>query len=317
MKPRDPVAGHRYHPAMIDIDAVRADTPATAQVIHFNNAGAALQPDVVVDAVIQHLRLEQRLGGYEAGDAAAEAKADTYGALAEMLGCAADEIALTTSASEAWWRAFQSIPLQPGDRVLTSRAEYNANAFALIQARDAGIDVQLVPDDPTGQVDLDALEAMLDDRVKLVTLTHIPTSGGLVNPAAQVGALAKAHGAWFLLDACQSAGQRPLDVDTLQCDFLALTGRKFLRGPGAPVRSMSGAPASTSSVTPRSSTATRPTGWPTRPTRCTPGPSATSCSSLRWPPGWAWAWPFVMRWIWASTPSPNAPRRWARPCGPG
>ncbi|MEM7287125.1 MAG: aminotransferase class V-fold PLP-dependent enzyme [Actinomycetota bacterium] len=137
----------------------------------------------------------------------------------------------TTGASEAWWRAFQSLPLRAGDRVLSCRAEYNANAFALIQARAAGVEVDLVPDDDTGQVDLDALEAMMDDRVRLVTLTHIPTSGGLVNPAAAVGAIAKAQGAWYLLDACQSAGQRPLNVDELQCDFLALTGRKFLRGP--------------------------------------------------------------------------------------
>ena len=215
----------------IDIDSVRADTPATADVIHFNNAGAALQPAAVVDAVVEHLRLEEQLGGYEAGDAATEAKGATYAATAELLGCATDEIAMTTGASEAWWRAFQSLPLRPGDRVLSCRAEYNANAFALIQARAAGVDVELVPDDESGQIDVAALEAMMDDRVRLVTLTHIPTSGGLVNPAAEVGAIAKAHGAWYLLDACQSAGQRPLDVDELQCDFLALTGRKFLRGP--------------------------------------------------------------------------------------
>ena len=215
----------------IDIDAVRTDTPATADVIHFNNAGAALQPAPVVDAVVDHLRLEERLGGYEAGDAASDAKDDTYAAAAELLGCQADEIAMTTGASEAWWRAFQSVPLQPGDRVLACRAEYNANAFALIQARESGVEVELVPDDDTGQIDLAALEQMLDDRVRLVTLTHIPTSGGLVNPAAEVGAMAKAHGAWYLLDACQSAGQRPLDVEELQCDFLAFTGRKFLRGP--------------------------------------------------------------------------------------
>lgn len=215
----------------IDIEAVRADTPATADVIHFNNAGAALQPTTVVDAVVDHLRLEQQVGGYEAGDLAAAAKAATYAAAAELLGCGTDEIAMTTGASEAWWRAFQSLPLQPGDKILACRAEYNANAFALIQAREAGIEVELVPDDDTGQIDLLALERMLDDRVRLVTLTHIPTSGGLVNPAAEVGAMTKAHGSWYLLDACQSAGQRPLDVDELQCDFLAFTGRKFLRGP--------------------------------------------------------------------------------------
>ncbi len=100
-----------------------------------------------------------------------------------------------------------------------------------MQARARGVEVEVVPDDDDGQIDLDALHTMLDERVRLVTLTHIPTSGGLVNPAAEVGALAKANGAWFLLDACQSAGQRPLDVTELRCDFLAFTGRKFLRGP--------------------------------------------------------------------------------------
>lgn len=215
----------------IDIEGVRADTPATAHVIHLNNAGAALPPQPVLDAQIDHLRLEARIGGYEAHDAAVDARRRTYDAVARLLGCAVGEVAMTTSASEAWWRAFQAVPLQPGDRVLSCRAEYNANAFALIQARERGIQVDVVPDDDQGQVDLAAMAAMLDHRVKLVTLTHIPTSGGLVNPAEAVGELVRDHPAMYLLDACQSAGQRVLDVDAIGCDFLAFTGRKFLRGP--------------------------------------------------------------------------------------
>lgn len=215
----------------IDIAAVRADTPECEEVIHFNNAGAALQASRVVDAVVEHLRLEQRIGGYEAGDAAVEAKVRTYDAIARLLGCAPTEIAMTTGASEAWWRAFQSVPLDAGDRVLACRAEYNANAFALMQAAERGVQVEIVPDDETGQVDLAAMADMLDDRVKLVTLTHIPTSGGLVNPAEAVGELIADHDTMYLLDACQSAGQRVLDVDAIGCDFLAFTGRKFVRGP--------------------------------------------------------------------------------------
>jgi cysteine desulfurase/selenocysteine lyase len=215
----------------IDIEAVRADTPACRDLIHFNNAGAALQPTCVVESVIEHLRLEAKIGGYEAQDAAGQARARTYAASARLLNCAPEEVAMTTGASEAWWRAFQSVPLGPGDRVLASRAEYNSNAFALIQAARTGIVVDIVPDGADGQIDLDALASMLDDRVKLVTLTHAPTSGGLVNPAEEVGAIVKQHGALYLLDACQTAGQRVLDVDEIQCDFLAFTGRKFVRGP--------------------------------------------------------------------------------------
>jgi len=94
-----------------------------------------------------------------------------------------------------------------------------------------GIDVAWVPDDADGQIDLNALAKMIDARVRLICLTQVPSGGGLVNPAAAVGRLAKAAGIPFLLDACQAIGQLPLDVEQLGCDILCATGRKFLRGP--------------------------------------------------------------------------------------
>ncbi len=215
----------------IDVGAVRADTPACEDVIHFNNAGAALPTQRVVDTGIEYLTYEARVGGYESVMDRDEQLNLVYRAGAEMFGCDPDELALTSNASEAWWRAFTSVPLQAGDRVLTGNAEYVSNAFGLMQAQRRGIEVTVIPDDQHGQIDVELFEAELDERVKLVSLTHIPTSGGLVNPAAEVGAMAAANGSLFLLDACQSAGQMPLNVEELQCDFMSLTGRKFLRGP--------------------------------------------------------------------------------------
>ena len=215
---------------MIDVARVRADTPGCADIVHLNNTGASLPPRVVVDTVIEHLELEARVGGD-----AVTARADAvYDSVAALLGATRAEVALVENATRAWDMAFYALAssFAPGDRILTSRAEYASNAIAFIQvARRSGVVIHVVPDDEHGQLSVDALRAMVDDRVRLIAISWIPTQGGLVNPAAAVGAVARDAGVPYLLDACQAAGQLPIDVRALGCDFLSATGRKYLRGP--------------------------------------------------------------------------------------
>ncbi|MDX1546693.1 MAG: aminotransferase class V-fold PLP-dependent enzyme [Rhodothermales bacterium] len=215
-----------------DVARARRETPGCFEVLHFNNAGAALMPQPVLGAVFDHLRLEARLGGYEAA-AAMRAEIDaTYDALARLLGCHRSEVAVVENATRAWDMAFYALPLRTGDRILTGRAAYASNYIAFLQrARQTGATVEVIEDDAEGQIDVAALEQRIDERVRLIALTHVPTNGGLVNPAAEVGRVARAAGIPFLLDACQSAGQLPLDVDALGADMLSATSRKFLRGP--------------------------------------------------------------------------------------
>jgi selenocysteine lyase/cysteine desulfurase len=216
----------------LDIIRARAETPGCTGVLHFNNAGSSLPPQPVLEAVHAHLNREAQIGGYEAAEEAAAALARPYEAIATMLGCDRGEIALIENATRAWDMAFYSLRFQPGDRILTGQAEYASNVIAFLQvAERSGARVEVVPDDADGQLDTNALARMLDARVKLIALTHVPTNGGLVNPAEAVGAIARAAQVPFLLDACQSAGQMPLNVDTLGCDMLSATGRKYLRAP--------------------------------------------------------------------------------------
>ena len=215
----------------IDIEHVRADTPGCENIIHFGNAGSSLPTSATLDAHIGYLELEGAIGGYEAMSAAADDLDTFYTAAAELLNCSPGEVAFQSGASEAWWRAFLAAGLEPGDRVLVGTTEFQSAAFGLMQARKQGVIVDMIPDDTEGQVDLEALESMMDDSVKLVALTQIAMSNGLVNPAAAVGEIVKSSRALYLLDACQAAGQMPLDVEELQCDFLTATGRKWLRGP--------------------------------------------------------------------------------------
>ena len=216
----------------INLDKVRQETPGANKVLHFNNAGAALMPQQVVDALVNHIRHEADIGGYEAAAEQDDEIEHTYSAIARLLNCTGEEIAVVENATRAWDMAFYGFRFSPGDRILTAAAEYASNYLSYLQvAKRTGCVIEIVPTDAMGQLSVEALEKMMDERVKLISVTHVPTSGGLVNPAEAIGRVAKAWGVPYILDACQSAGQMPLDVEAIGCDVLSATARKFLRGP--------------------------------------------------------------------------------------
>lgn len=216
----------------IDVARVRAETRAADTVVHLNNAGASLPPAIVMDTVHEQLRADEVFGPYEAQALAEPGLARAYESVATLVGGAAEEIAFFGGATQAWQTALYSLAWKPGDRILASEAEYGSNVYAFTYLRDRyGVRTTYIPDDAHGQIDVDALEAAIDDDTRLISLTHVPTYGGLVNPAALVGAVARKAGILYLLDACQSVGQLRLDVTELGCDLLSGAGRKYLRGP--------------------------------------------------------------------------------------
>jgi cysteine desulfurase / selenocysteine lyase len=216
----------------IDLKKAREDTPGCENVLHLNNAGASLPPRSVLDMQIEYLNAEAQNGGYETAELYADKLNGVYGKIAQMLNCQAEEVAIIENATRAWDMAFYSIPFKAGDKILTGMNEYASNYIGFLQiAQKTGAQVEVVPNDEHGQISIEALRKMIDKRVKLIAITHVPTNGGLVNPAEAVGKVAKEAGVWYLLDACQSVGQRLVDVEKIGCHFLSATGRKYLRAP--------------------------------------------------------------------------------------
>ncbi len=222
----------------LDVAQLRADTRGCTEVVHLNNAGSALPPSVVVDTMVEHLRLEEMIGGYEAHARTAERIDAVRDSIGQLLDTTGANIALSVSATDSWDRAFSAITFAgdfgPDTRILASSSEYASNVLPVMQlARHHGVQLEFIPDDQNGVTDVAALESMLDDQVAAVLINHCPSQNGLINPVAAIGhALARAQShAWFLVDACQSVGQLPVDVTGIGADFLSVTGRKFVRGP--------------------------------------------------------------------------------------
>jgi selenocysteine lyase/cysteine desulfurase len=215
-----------------ELQQLKAETKGTAQVAHFNNAGSSLPPNVVVDAVVDYLKEEAIYGGYETEAKYQQQLENTYTSIARLINADKDEIALVENASVAWGMAFNGIHFKAGDEIITSEMEYVTNFIGFLNVqKKQGVKIRIIPNDEQGNFSLAALEDAIGPQTRLIAITHIPSTAGNILPIAAIGKIARKHSVLYLVDACQSAGQLPLDVKEINCDMLSVTGRKYLRAP--------------------------------------------------------------------------------------
>ncbi|HWW38720.1 aminotransferase class V-fold PLP-dependent enzyme [Pedobacter sp.] len=217
----------------MDINQIRKDTPGTTNLVHLNNAGASLCPVQVTSAIRDYISEEEFTGGYELADKKREELDTFYDYAAQLLHCKKNNIAFTTNATDSYNRALSAVPFKQGDVVLLTENDYPSNfiAFLSLQKR-LGIEIIQVKNTESGEIDLEDLEnKMLLHKPRLVSVSHVPTSSGLVQPVEAIGKIVKKYDTLYLLDACQSLGQIDVDGPATGADFISGTFRKFLRGP--------------------------------------------------------------------------------------
>ncbi len=215
-----------------ELSKFREETSGTSENIHLNNAGSSLNPNIVVDTVINYLREEAIVGGYEAEFKYKQELDYTYDLIARLINSERDEIAIVENASTASGLAYNGIRFKAGDVIITSEMEYVTNLIGFIHLKKIkGIKMHVIPNDEHGNFQLQALEDAIAADTKLIAITHIPSTSGTVLPIIEIGKIARKYGVLYMVDACQTVGQMPIDVKEIGCDILSVTGRKYLRAP--------------------------------------------------------------------------------------
>lgn len=211
----------------------RAETPGCAYRVHLNNAGAALMPQPVLDAMLGHLRRESEMGGYEAADASEAAVEQAYANVARLVGTDPRNVAVVENATVAFGLALSAFDFSPGDVIVTTQNDYISNQLMYLSlAKRQGVQILRAQDSSTGGADPESIRKLIKHpRCRLVAVTWVPTNSGLIQPVEAIGEICSAANMPYLIDACQAVGEIPMDFSRLRCDFLSATARKFMRGP--------------------------------------------------------------------------------------
>ncbi|MDF1696926.1 MAG: aminotransferase class V-fold PLP-dependent enzyme [Saprospiraceae bacterium] len=218
---------------MLDILKIRKDTPHCEDRIFLNSAGSSLMPLPVVDRMKNYLDEESKHGGYKLYDLYVDEIKEFYTEVAKLLNCQTRNVAFAFNATDAFAQALYAIPFEKGDIIITTDDDYVSNhiQFYALYKRFA-VQTIRVNNLENGSIDLTHLERLIKEhRPKLISVTHVPTNTGKVQDVESVGRLCAQNDVLYMVDACQSVGQMPVDVEKIKCDFLCVTGRKFLRGP--------------------------------------------------------------------------------------
>ncbi len=218
---------------MFNIQDIRNDILNYNSKLFFNSASSSLPPKSVVEVITEYLVEEQQVGGYTIEDDRANAIANFYIQAAKLLNCKPQNIAFAYNATDAFSKALLSIDFEKGDVIITSDDDYVSNHFQFIALQKRiGVKVIRIKTLENGDLDISHFkEVVVTKQPKLVAVTHVPTNSGLVQDVTSIGRICANYNILFLLDACQSVGQLVVDVQDIQCDFLVVTGRKWLRGP--------------------------------------------------------------------------------------
>jgi cysteine desulfurase/selenocysteine lyase len=220
-------------------EGIRGDFPLLAEACYLDSAATSLSPEPVLQAMLEyerHYRANVGRGVHRLSQIASQKYWDAHRKVAAFIGAQTGETVFTRNATEAITLVAEGLPWHPGDRVVTTLLEHHSNLLPWMRLRDRkGVELVMVPPGPDGIVTPEAVAAAMDDRTRLVAVTHASNVLGNLLPIREIGQVARDHGAFLLVDGAQSVPHIPVSVPDLGCDFLCFSGHKMLGPTGTGV----------------------------------------------------------------------------------
>lgn len=200
---------------------------------YFNNAGAGIMSENTMNTIIEHMKLEMRIGAYKAAILRSEDVMDFYISSAKLLNASCkEEIAFIDSASRGWNLVMYGLRITENDVIVTLESEYGTNLLTIYDiAQKTGCSVKVVKCNSEGDVSIDAVDRALAGGGTILAISHVAAQGSIVNPVIELGKIAQKYGAIYIVDGCQAIGQMIVDVQKIGCHAYMAAGRKWLRGP--------------------------------------------------------------------------------------
>lgn len=214
------------------MENVKEDFPISKEIVYMDTAAISLKPLQVIDSMTEFMRNYEMNGTFNFSDNLEEEVLENARCrIAKLIGCASDDIALTTNTSEGINFVAYAMKFDQGNNVVTTDLEFPTVTYPWLRiAKEKGAEVRFASN-RNGMVSVEDLEKLIDDKTKVIALSHVEYSSGLRYNLREIAELAHRHGAILLVDAIQSLGVVPLDVRREEVDVLASAAYKWLLGP--------------------------------------------------------------------------------------
>jgi len=210
---------------------IKTDFPILNDIIYMDSASTSLTPEPVLNVVLKYYReynANVGRGVHRLSQVASQKYKDAHRKVADFIGANEEEVIFTKNTTEAINTVASGLKWKTGDKVVTTLLEHHSNFLPWLRLKSFGVALDIVKTDKNGKFNVSGFEEVIDDKTRLVAVTHVSNVLGTITPIEEISAICKKKNALLLVDGAQSVPHIHVDVKKLGCNFFCFSGHKML-----------------------------------------------------------------------------------------